>query len=154
MSDLFEVIKDLLIWIGGKIIDCKFVRITSDILKEAWYTIIDIICSNLRNVVIISKIGLPYLMWYIGANLYEQRGKFAVGGEVFIPLIIFVFTYYIGQYANRIGKGERIPVPEKRFTEPGEEDGEYTVETKRVEEMILYMSNLEDWLQRKGLLKR
>lgn len=130
-----------------------FIRITVDIIYEVYYDILDIIGSNLRNVANIMRIGLPYLMWYIGADLYEQRGKFTVSGEIFIPLIVFIITYYIKQYANRIGKGEKVPIPEKRFTEPGEEDGEYTVETKRMEEMIIYMSKLEDWLQRKGLLK-
>lgn len=130
-----------------------FVRITVDIIYEVYYEILDVIGGNLRNLSIIMRTGLPYLMWYIGADLYEQRGRFAVGGEIFIPLIVFILTYYIRQYANRIGKGERVPVPEKRFTEPGEEDGEYTVEQKRLEEMIIYMSKLEDWLQRKGMLK-
>lgn len=136
-----------------KMSQIKFVRITIDIILEVYYEILDIIGSNLRNVALILRTALPYLMWYIGADLYEQRGRFAVGGEIFIPLVVFVVSYYIRQYANRLGKGERIPVPEKRFTEQGEEDGEYTVETKRIEEMIIYMSKLEDWLQRKGLLK-
>lgn len=137
-----------------KMSQVTFIRITVDILYEVYYEILDVIGGNLRNVALILRTGLPYLMWYIGADLYRQRGEFAVGGEIFIPLIVFIITYYIRQYANRLGKGERIPVPEKRFTEPGEEDGEYTVETKRMEEMIIYMSNLEDWLQRKGLLKK
>lgn len=153
--------KSLCVWLGNicciigeRMINCKFIRITFDILVEAWYTITDIIGSNLRNVVIIWRTILPYLMLYLGAYLYEQRGRFAIGGEVFIPLFVFIITYYIKQFANRIGKGERIPVPERRFTDVGEEDGEYTVETKRMEEMILYMADLEDWLQRKGLLKK
>lgn len=145
--------KKFMVTFKKKMSKIKFIRITVDILYEVYYEILDVIGGNLRNVAIILRTGLPYLMWYIGADLYEQRGEFAVGGEIFIPLIVFVFTYYIRQYANRLGKGDRIPVPEKRFTEQGEEDGEYTVETKRVEEMIIYMSKLEDWLQRKGLLK-
>lgn len=145
--------KKFMVTFKKKMSKTKFIRITVDILYEVYYEILDVIGGNLRNVAIILRTGLPYLMWYIGADLYEQRGEFAVGGEIFIPLIVFVFTYYIRQYANRLGKGDRIPVPEKRFTEQGEEDGEYTVETKRVEEMIIYMSKLEDWLQRKGLLK-
>ena len=96
---------------------------------------------------------IPYIMWYLCIDLYRIRGKFAVGGEAFIPLLMFAFIYYIRQFANRIGKGERIPVPDERFTEEGEEDGEYTVEVSRMEEMIIYMSKLEDWLHRKGLLK-
>lgn len=146
--------KEFLSWFGGKFIENKFVRITIDIVYEFWYEILDWIGNSLRYIAVILRIILPYFMWYIGIYLYEQRGKFAVGGEIFVPLYVFIITYYIKQYANRLGKGERIPIPEKRFTEPGEEDGEYTVEVKRMEEMILYMSNLEDWLQRKGLLKK
>lgn len=152
--------KKFFVWLGGLIVgtiiricNSKFVKITHDILVEVWYTIIDVIGSNLRNLVFILRAGLPYLMWYMGVYLYRQRGKFVVGGEIFVPLVVFIVTYFIRQFANRIGKGERIPIPEKRFTELGEEDGEYTVETNRIEEMILYMSNLEDWMQRKGLLK-
>ena len=36
----------------------------------------------------------------------------------------------------------------------GEEPGEYTVETQRIEELILYMTDLEDWLERKGLMRK
>ena len=153
MKNFFSWIGGICMELGSAIMDSKFVRISTDIIVEAYYGILDIIGSNLRNVIIILRVGLPYLMLYLGAYLYKQRGKFTIGGEVFIPLIIFIVTYYIRQYANRIGKGERAPVPEKRFTEQGEEDGEYTVETNRIEEMILYMAKLEDWLQRKGLLK-
>lgn len=154
------MIKEFIVWISGicsdlgsAVMDSKFVTITIDILVECWYTIIDTIGSSLRYIVIFLRLVLPYFMWYIGIELYKQRGRFTAGGEIFIPLIVLAVTYYIRQFANRIGKGERIPVPEKRFTSPGEEEGEYTVETVRVEEMILYMSKLEDWLQRKGLLK-
>lgn len=145
--------KNHCIQLSNKIINSKFVKITIDILREVYYEVIDFIASNLRNVSIILRVCLPYLMWYLGADLYRQRGIFTIGGEIFIPMLVFIITYYIRQYANRLGKGEKIPVPEKRFTELGEEDGEYTIETKRLEEMIIYMSNLEDWLQRKGLLK-
>lgn len=151
---MYTWLKDICCIVGERFVSCKFFRITFDILVEAYFTIIDIIGSNLRNVSIILRTGLPYYMWFLGAQLYEQRGRFAIGGEVFIPLIVFIITYYTRQFANRIGKGERIPVPERRFTMEGEEDGEYTIETSRTEEMILYMADLEDWLQRKGLLKK
>lgn len=153
MKGFFSWIGELCSELGECIINSKFFRITIDIIVEAGYTILDILSNSLRYIVYILNIGTPYLMWYIGIDLYKQRSGFFVGGEIFIPIYIFAITYYIRQYANRLGKGENIPVPEKRFTEPGEEDGEYTVEVKRIEEMIIYMSNLEDYLQRKGLLK-
>lgn len=139
--------------LGEWVTDSKFFTITLDIIKEAFYVLFDFIASNLRNVSLILRVCLPYYMWYLGADLYNQRGGFYIGGEIFVPLVVFIITYYIRQYANRLGKGERIPVPEKRFTEKGNMEGEYTIETERIEEMIIYMSNLEDYLHRKGLLK-
>ena len=131
-----------------------FIVITGQIIVEAFSMLKNIVESNIRNVAIIVNEVLPYLMWYLGASLYEERGEFAVGGEVFIPLIVFIITYYLSQYANHIGKGEKIPVPKSRFTQPGDDDGEVVVETSRTEEMILYLADLEDWLQRKGLLRK
>lgn len=153
MKSFFSWIGELCMELGELVTGSKFFTITLDIIAEAYYTILDVLGNSLRYIAFILRVVLPYFMWYIGIYLYEQRGEFAVGGEIFVPLIVFIITYYIKQYANRLGKGERIPIPDKRFTELGEEDGEYTVETKRLEEMIIYMSNLEDWLQRKGLLK-
>jgi len=43
------------------------------------------------------------------------------------------------------------PRPSERFTTEGD-DGEVTVPVERVEEMLLYLCELEDWLDRKGLL--
>lgn len=154
VKSLCILLGDFCSGITERIVRCKFFRITFDILVEAYFTIVDFIGSNLRNVSIILRTCLPYLMWYLGAYLYDQRGRFVIGGEVFIPLLVFIITYYVRQFANRIGKGERIPVPERRFTMQGEEDGEYTIETSRTEELILYVADLEDWLQRKGLLKK
>lgn len=150
MLSLWEIIKESACKFGGS----KVVRITIEIIVDLFYNIVDTIERNLRNVAIIIRTGLPYLMWYIGVYLYEDRGEFTIGGEIFIPVIVYTITYYISQYANRIGKGERIPVPTERFTEKGSEEGEYNIEQSRIEEMILYMADLENWLQRKGLLKK
>lgn len=154
MSEVWSFIKDFLASIVLNMAESKFVRITIDIIREFIYELLDVIGNNLKNMVFILRATLPYIMLFLGVYLYKERGRFAVGGEFFIPIIVFVVTNYMRQYANRLGKGERIPIPDKRFTEPGEEDGEYSVETNRLQEMIIYMSNLEDWLQRKGLLKK
>lgn len=154
MKEFFSLIGDICVSLIVWIINLKFVRITCDIILESYYSFKDFLGNSLRYIVLISRLLLPYIMWYIGIYLYNKRGKFVIGGELLIPFIVFIITSYLRQFANRIGRGEKIPIPEKRFTEPGEEDGEYTVETNRLEEMILYMSNLEDWLQRKGLLRK
>ena len=162
------MIKDLCITLGEAVINgftwlvhtqvvqliARFFSIIFAIVVELFLTILDVIGRNLRNLALVLQVGLPYLMWYLGVYLYEERGEFAVGGEVFIPLVIFLVIYFVRSFANHIGKGEKIPVPKKRFTQSGDDDGEVVVETSRTEEMILYLADLEDWLQRKGLLRK
>lgn len=165
---MFNLLKLFFQWLGGIFVSIfkgfvkstpykmveKFFLIISSIICELIWSMLDTIGRSLRNVAVILNAILPYIMWYIGIYLYQQRGKFAVGGEIFIPLFVFLIIYFIKGYANRIGKGEKIPVPKKRFTQPGDDDGEVVVETSRTEEMILYLADLEDWLQRKGLLRK
>lgn len=128
----------------------RFFSIMFAIVVELFCMILDVIGRNLRNLALLLQIGLPYLMWYLGAYLYEEQGEFAVGGELFIPLFVFLVIYFVGSFANHIGKGERIPVPEKRFTEV--DDGEVSVPVSRQDEMLFYLADLEDYLERKGYM--
>lgn len=109
------------------------------------------ITNNLRNFARILNFILPYMMYIIGQNVCITRGYFAFGGEIFIPIMFYMIIYVLRSYANKIGKGTTIPVPEKRFTEV-DDYGEVSVENNRVQELILYLADLEDWLERKGLL--
>lgn len=45
-----------------------------------------------------------------------------------------------------------IPIPEKRFTEIDKDDGMVSVDNNRIQELLLYVADLEDSLERKGLL--
>lgn len=106
---------------------------------------------NLRYMASLISLATPYLMYLLGQQIAIERNKFAVGGEIFIPVMIAVLVYYIRQIANRCGKGSAIPVPEKRFTAV-DADGEVTILTSRTSEMLLYMADLEDYLERRGML--
>ena len=129
----------------------KFLKITISIIFDVCYAMGYFIESNLNNFARLLNLALPYLMYLIGQYVYEDRGKFAVGSEIFIPLIFCIIIYYIRSYANKIGKGTTIPVPNERFTEV-DDDGEVSIPNNRIQELILYLADLEDWLERKGLL--
>lgn len=129
----------------------RFLRITLAIVLDVVQAIYYFITNNLRNFARILNFILPYIMYIIGQNVCAERGKIAFGGELFIPILFCVITYYIHSYANKIGKGTTIPVPEKRFTEV-DDDGEVSIRNSRIQELILYLADLEDWLERKGLL--
>ena len=95
------------------------------------------------------NIFLPYAMFFIGQCVANCTIDFW-GCELLIPVFVFFVIHCMRQYANKIGKGITIPIPTNRFTEC-QEDGEVTVHYSRLQEMILYMADLEDWLKRNGL---
>lgn len=129
----------------------RFINVTKDIISDIIYSVLYFIENNLRNFAVLINFALPYLMLFIGQYVYDFRDKYALGGELFVPLIVFFVSYLLNSYANRFGKGISVPIPEKRFTELGD-DGEVSIPVDRENEMILYMADLEDWLERKGLL--
>lgn len=129
----------------------RFFSIMGAIIIDAVRAIDYFITSNLRNFAWILNFILPYLMYIVGQNVYAARGYLGVGGELFLPIIFYMITYVLRSYANKIGKGTTIPVPEKRFTEV-DDYGEVNIRQDRIQELILYVADLEDWLERKGLL--
>lgn len=122
--------------------------VTQDIVSEVVY----FFAVNMRYFANLISAATPYMMYFIGQNVVLKRGRFAVGRELFIPILIAVLVYYLRQIANRSGKGNSMPVPEKRFTEVDESTGEVTVLTARTEEMLLYVADLEDWFERRRML--
>ena len=121
-----------------------------ELTKDFFNGFREMIKSNLRTYAKLLNGFLPYIMYLIGQYVFKERGRIALGGELFIPIIIFILIWFINSYANKIGKGSTVPVPHKRFTEIDED--EVTVEHERIQEMILYVADVEDYLERKGLL--
>ena len=95
----------------------------------------------------------PYVTLYIGAYLEPDRHKiiFGFGNEIFIPIVFALVIYILKLIANKTGKGINLPVPAKRFTQV-DDDGEVSIENDRIQELILYLADFEDWLERKGML--
>jgi len=124
----------------------------------------DAICDIIDNVVYFIKTNLmnfantlnfiaPYVTLYIGAYLEPDRHKiiFGFGNEIFIPIVFALVIYILKLIANKTGKGINLPVPAKRFTQV-DDDGEVSIENDRIQELILYLADFEDWLERKGML--
>lgn len=129
----------------------RFLRITPAIIIDVVRVVDYFITSNLKNFAWLLNFILPYLMYLIGQNVCASRGYFAIGGELLIPIIFCVIIYYLRSYDNKIGKGTTIPVPNKRFTEV-DDNGEVSISNSRIQELILYLADLEDWFERRGLL--
>ena len=124
----------------------RFLRILVEVTHDALYTAGEIICNNMLNFANILNMLLPFAMYFMG------RDKVPVSIGIIIPTVSIILIYYAKNIANKIGKGITVPIPEKRFTEIGDE-GEVSIENDRIQEMLLYVADLEDWLQKRGLLK-
>ena len=129
----------------------RFVRITLEISLDVVRAIAYFIAHNLRNFAWLLNMTLPYVMYFIGQRVGVNKGQITVGLELLLPMVVCVIVYYIHSYANKIGKGYTIPVPERRFTEV-DDYGEVSIQNNRIQELILYLADLEDWLERKGML--
>lgn len=128
----------------------SFFKIVKLIITDTIYTFKLFIENNLRNFANIMELILPYFMYWTGIYNFQKNDDI-IATQLFTPIIVFIIIYIIRTYANKIGKGNTVPVPEKRFTEI-DEDGEVSIENSRVQELILYMADLEDWLERKNML--
>ena len=122
-------------------------EITIDFLHAVAY----FITSNMRNFANILNVFCPYLMYFTGQYVQTGSFKFIYGYHLIIPIVIVLLTYYLHSAANKVGKGNACPVPVKRFTHVSE-DGEVSIENDRLQELILYMADLEDWMERKNIL--
>lgn len=129
----------------------KLIGLLIEITNDTFGFVRYFLKNNLLNFAKILNLLLPYGMYLIGQHIAIDRGCFAIGGEIFFPVIVAIIIYYLRATANKLGKGTTFPVPDKRFTQV-DDDGEVSVESKRIHEMILYVADTEDWLERRGLL--
>lgn len=104
--------------------------------------------SGIGNALLVSG---PFVMLLVGEYTYADRGYWAVGGEVILPFVFVIAGFALKSYARVSGTDHSdIPVPYRRFTKVDYNSGQVDVEYDRVQEMILYMADLEDWFDRNG----
>lgn len=95
---------------------------------------------------IILKASIPYMMYYFGK--YESNKMY----WLFLPMVVWFVTIVLDRISDKTGKGKEIPIPTERFTEE-DEDGEVSIEQSRLQEMILYVNDVENYLQRKHYIE-
>lgn len=123
----------------------EFFNVIIDITLDVFRNVAYFLKNNLMNIASVLNFILPFGMYFIGLYTGSFDWVYLV-----VPIAFAVIGYYIKSAANKLGKGITIPIPSKRFTNV-DEDGEVTVETGRIQELILYTADLEDWMERKGL---
>lgn len=115
-----------------------------------WFNSFKSFCE--RNLVLFGDmvlVVLPFISLIIGEGLYKQRDSFELGSEVLVLFIVVCFAFFLKSLAHVIGTDKKdMPVPSRRFTNVNGD--EVSISNDRVQELLLYMADLEDWFDREG----
>ena len=103
--------------------------------------------SNLYAAAAVATALMPLLCFAVGM----MGVRIPVPCQVGLIVVVQFGLYCAKRYATKVGKGRSVPVPVSRFTDVNE-DGEVGVKMERLQEMILYVADVEDYLERKGLM--
>lgn len=91
---------------------------------------------------------IPYVIiassYLVGCSAIVSMNMFWL--TVLAQSVCFITSKYL-KY-NKV-EDTGFPVPSKRFTSESR-DGEVSIEKNRLQEMILYVSEVEDWLESSG----
>ena len=129
----------------------KLVSCVNGVLYDIRYAITYFIKSNMYNIAVVTEILLPYIMMNIAYSLYQSRNGVYVGSEVIVPLLVLFVCNVVKRMGNKSGNGSEIPIPAKRFTRLDEDVVE--VEPEDLEEMLLYVYEVEEYLKRTGKVR-
>ena len=119
---------------------------------ELFTTIIRAIYNSLETVAnMILNVFLPYSMFYIGQYFYSLENKFIVIDLILLlPIITYIIVYIIKGILKKTGNSKStMPIPKHRFTVLIDDD-EVVIKKGMLNELILYVYDLEEWLERKG----
>lgn len=123
-----------------------------EVIGELFYEV----CYYTKKVVsalpLLIVVATPYLMFMAGEIVGDEQGTGVISSWVFTPIVLYILAYLIDKVVRKAhNKTTSCPIPAKRFTEENE-DGEINIDTNRLQELIVYMADLENWFERKGLM--
>ena len=107
------------------------------------------ISINLKYLIKLIDISIPYIYAYISILLYRERNNLIIGYEVLIPIIAYIILSILNNFLNKINRGYDIRVPRERFTTLND-NGNVSVDNSSVNDIILYLYDLEEYLKSKG----
>lgn len=118
------------------------------IVNELIYKAKTTLRNNLQFFINLILLIMPFVMFLLGIKINELSVKLFLLISL-IPIISLIIVYFLKQIIKRIGFSESLPVPKERFTTVYK-DGEVCIDVKRLQELTLYMADLEDWFDNNG----
>ena len=118
-------------------------------ISELYHQFKYFISINIKYLIKLIDISIPYIYAYISILLYRERNNFIIGYEVLIPIIAYIILSVLNNFLNKINKGYDIPLPRERFTTLND-NGNVSVDNSSINDIILYLYDLEEYLKSKG----
>ena len=118
-------------------------------ISELYYQFKYFISINIKYLIKLIDISIPYIYAYISILLYRERNNLIIGYEVLIPIIAYIILSVLNNFLNKINKGYDIPLPRERFTTLND-NGNVSVDNSSINDIILYLYDLEEYLKSKG----
>lgn len=113
-----------------------------DIITHIWFYV----KTNAFAIISITQFSLPYIILLVGTQ-YSSGNKLLAVISITIAQVVLL---YLKALLNRKGKGANVPIPNSRFTKV-DGYGEVSIERERLQELIIYMCDLEDYFERTGM---
>ena len=128
-----------------------FIKLSKTVQKASKTLLVIINNFIKRNLKALSRVILlpiPLVVFYLGSVLEFNflNCLKIIALEAFVILLSWLLSFISLELNGKMN----FPESRKRFTKE-DEDGEVTIETKRLQEMILWVADVEDWMERKGL---
>ena len=126
-------------------------NVAVDTIVEGVKGVLEWLRANTRAFAQVLTFFGPMLFLVLGAAAVRLgwEDDFAVVVLFGAAVLYALLTLFLRGYANRTNRGDSFPLPVKRFTSV-HDDGQVDVSYDRVQEMILYVADVEDWAERKG----
>lgn len=118
-------------------------------ISELYHQFKYFISINIKYLIKLIDISIPYIYAYISILLYRDRNNLIIGYEVLIPIIAYIILSVLNNFLNKINKGYDIPLPRERFTTLND-NGNISVDNSSINDIILYLYDLEEYLKSKG----
>lgn len=118
-------------------------------ISELYHQFKYFISINIKYLIKLIDISIPYIYAYISIILYRDRNNIIIGYEVLIPIIAYIILSVLNSFLNKINKGYDIPLPRERFTTLND-NGNVSVDNSSINDIILYLYDLEEYLKSKG----
>lgn len=122
-------------------------KILKNTFTEIKVSIIKFFKNNINFICNLIQFILPFIMFAAG----KYSGKVIY---LLFALIALIIIFFVKSVYKQIVIKDRLsdfPIPSKRFTK--EIDGEVNMEESRLEELLLYVCDVENWAEQKGIRK-